>query len=211
MKTFLKTGRANTGISGRSAFTLMELLAVIGIIAILAAIVVGAVGGATTSSKLKRVEASLREIETAIEAYRSAFGSYPPDNPNNPAQPPLYYELVGTTTPSANPGSSFTTLDQRESISSADAQTYLGVPGFVNSTAAKGFLKNLNPKKYRQLPGISADVELLIAPIEGANASDPKFNPWRYVSRNPTNNPGKFDLWAEVRIGGQIRVIGNWK
>lgn len=36
-------------------------------------------------------------------------------------------------------------------------------------------------------------------------------NPWQYVSSNPTNNPGEFDLWAEIVIGDEIVVIGNWE
>ncbi|MCE2825487.1 MAG: type II secretion system GspH family protein [Verrucomicrobium sp.] len=37
-------------------------------------------------------------------------------------------------------------------------------------------------------------------------------NPWRYVSTNPTNNPGGFDLWAEIPVGrDRVKVIGNWK
>jgi len=34
---------------------------------------------------------------------------------------------------------------------------------------------------------------------------------WRYVSSSPTNNPGKFDLWIEVRTKQQSVTIGNWK
>ncbi len=37
-------------------------------------------------------------------------------------------------------------------------------------------------------------------------------NPWRYVSTNPTNNPGSFDLWAEIPVGASgVKIIGNWK
>lgn len=39
----------------------------------------------------------------------------------------------------------------------------------------------------------------------------PGLNPWRYVSTNPTNNPGTFDLWAEIVVRGQIKTFGNWK
>jgi hypothetical protein len=34
---------------------------------------------------------------------------------------------------------------------------------------------------------------------------------WRYVSSSPTNNPGKFDLWIEVKTKRQTVTIGNWK
>lgn len=34
---------------------------------------------------------------------------------------------------------------------------------------------------------------------------------WRYVSSSPANNPGKFDLWIEVKTKSQTVTIGNWK
>ena len=40
--------------------------------------------------------------------------------------------------------------------------------------------------------------------------SNPGLNPWRYVSTNPTNNPGRFDVWAEIREGNRTNIIGNW-
>jgi len=36
-------------------------------------------------------------------------------------------------------------------------------------------------------------------------------SPWRYVSSSPTNNPGKFDLWLELKTKRQTVTIGNWK
>ena len=35
-------------------------------------------------------------------------------------------------------------------------------------------------------------------------------NPWRYVSNNPTNNPGAFDLWVDIVIDGKTNRISNW-
>jgi prepilin-type N-terminal cleavage/methylation domain-containing protein len=40
---------------------------------------------------------------------------------------------------------------------------------------------------------------------------NPGLNPWHYVSSNPTNNPGGYDLWAEYFINGERRIIANWK
>jgi hypothetical protein len=31
------------------------------------------------------------------------------------------------------------------------------------------------------------------------------------VSTQPTNNPNGFDLWADVIIGKQRRLFGNWR
>jgi len=35
-------------------------------------------------------------------------------------------------------------------------------------------------------------------------------NPWRYNSANPTNNPGSYDLWIQLKIGGKTNLISNW-
>jgi hypothetical protein len=35
-------------------------------------------------------------------------------------------------------------------------------------------------------------------------------NPWRYNSSNPTNNPGSYDLWIQLVIGGKSNLICNW-
>jgi len=40
--------------------------------------------------------------------------------------------------------------------------------------------------------------------------TNPGLNPWRYVSTNPTNNPGRFDLWAEIRENNRTNIVGNW-
>jgi prepilin-type N-terminal cleavage/methylation domain-containing protein len=36
-------------------------------------------------------------------------------------------------------------------------------------------------------------------------------NPWHYNVTNPTNNPGEFDLWADIVVGNDFITIGNWK
>jgi prepilin-type N-terminal cleavage/methylation domain-containing protein len=51
-------------------------------------------------------------------------------------------------------------------------------------------------------------------PLEDPNQpipTNPGLNPWHYVSSNPTNNPGTFDLWAEVKVRGKTKIFGNWK
>jgi len=62
----------------RAAFTLIELLIVVGIIAILAAIAVPNFLEAQMRAKIARVRADLRTVATALEAYRTDMGDYPP-------------------------------------------------------------------------------------------------------------------------------------
>ncbi len=60
------------------AFTLIELLIVAGILAILAAIALPNFMAAQARAKSARARSDLRNIATALEAYRTDSGSYPP-------------------------------------------------------------------------------------------------------------------------------------
>ncbi len=61
------------------AFTLIELLIVIAIISILASIAVPNFVHAQVRAKLARVQSDLQTISTALEAYASDVGEYPPN------------------------------------------------------------------------------------------------------------------------------------
>ena len=61
------------------AFTLIELLIVVAIIAILAAIAVPNFLEAQVRSKISRTKADMRSTAVAIEAYRTDYTAYPPD------------------------------------------------------------------------------------------------------------------------------------
>ena len=62
-------------------------------------------------------------------------------------------------------------------------------------------------------------INVLIASVGGPDQTYqplglPDLNPWRYNSSNPTNNPGSYDLWMQLSIGGttnsQTILICNW-
>ena len=183
-----------------SAFTLIEMLVVIAIIGLLAAMVVGGASHFREVSVRARVQTELNQVVSAIESYHKKYGFYPQDNTNNPAYNPLYYEL--TATPLTD------TIDLGE----------MRIKGIVNTgDEAKNAFPNIGieGKNYKWLvdpakldPSTSTNTLVLTAGYKGPEGD---VNPWRYVSKNPTNNTETYDLWAEVLVGNKKIVIGNWK
>lgn len=65
------------------AFTLVELLVAIGIIAVLASLLLTGVMRAVGHGETAAVEANLRTIGMALDAYKQDFGSYPSIDPSD--------------------------------------------------------------------------------------------------------------------------------
>jgi type II secretory pathway pseudopilin PulG len=205
---------------GRLAFTLIELLVTISVIILLAGLTVGVVTRASRSAREARLRAELNHLVTSIESYHQELGSYPPDNPANPAKNPLFYELVGVVVDNAR--GEFRTRDGSEVITSAQAKVKFGVDGFANAvtdpTKVRRFL-DAKASQYAEITTAPDDVEVLVVPMPWPlNAAEhpipekPGLNPWRYLAgQNATNNPDSFDLWAEFVDGKHVRVLGNWR
>lgn len=211
------------------AFTLVEILVVIGIIGILAALALGVGPGVMKKRDRSRVTGELNKLITKIENYHSKFGQYPPSNPSNAVTNQLFYELVGTvySQGATPPGSAtWTTKTGNETISYAGVVNYFGGVAFLNtgtnSGQVKSFYDDIKASHFAELSS-NPDVEVLIGPVRGDKDAAPgaqaaeltatdgrKVNPWRYNSINPTHNPGKYDLWLEVKLGNDIEIIGNW-
>lgn len=240
-------------------FTLIELLVVISIISVLAGFVVGLAPLANRRMKEARVRTELAALVGAIEAYKTKYGVYPPDNYDpvlkrtNPTRNSLFYELTGVLVD--NRLGRLVTADDQVMISPDVFLSHFGREGVLNSapriqgtTAEQAKLdreqkKSLmrlefKPSQYAELfrsrnTSGYTDLEVLAVgfssdasgkkgtgiPWPGAIApnlhpvpTNPGLNPWRYVSTNPTNNPGRFDLWAELPSAKStdVQVIGNW-
>ena len=206
----------------RPAFTLVELLVVMAIIATLAAILFPVFSGIKAKGARSRARAEMVKVVMAIESYKAQMGHYPPDHVTaigvEPLVNALYYELSGTT----NNGADFVTLDGSARISAASVGPMFGQPGIVNCSRAgaddnaqmaQTFLRGFSPSQYFDL---SNNVRLLTCsikwPVANGAAIDgvPEANPWRYVSSKATNNPGQYDLWVDIVVGGKTNRIGNW-
>ena len=202
----------------RRAFTLVEMLVVIAVIATLAAMIFPAFSRIKINAAKQKAQTELKLVASAITDYKHQYGHYPPDNPTNVAVNGLYFELLGTVQKGAN----FETQNGDARILATTVASTFGQGGFVNCTkgggddnvqAAKKFLVELKPAQYGEIaPGI----RLLACSVSwpekfGDGAAGVRtLNPWRYVSSNPTNNPGQFDLWVDIIVGKQTNRISNW-
>jgi hypothetical protein len=181
---------------------------------------------ARVESALPMVCSAIREqrrgLLSAIEAYKAHFGVYPPDHVVS-RQPlvvdavknPLLYELAGVI---YNPTNQVFELGALEPAQANYVKEFFQCDAFKNSGQRPDQLKrflNSNPLPARQLhddPDVFA-VGFTV-PYEGLSPEVHwgfDISPWRYVSSSPTNNPGKFDLWIEVKTKRQMVTIGNWK
>lgn len=142
---------------------------------------------------------------------------------------------VDTTTPA---NSTFKTPDGRLTLNVEAVQEFFGIGGFANigeGAEAKNFLPSITATQTAFLkindPMLAVHTsQILIVPAEAPpgkaipamplpadrfSAQDvegkPKsVNPWRYNASNPSNNPNSYDLWAEIQVGDETIIIGNW-
>ncbi len=197
------TRRASCG------FTVVELLVVISIMGIIAALVVGLAGMASKKRDISNVSNQLAQLVTAIESYKSKVGYYPPDNPAGPGINQLYYELSGTV---YNP-IAWTFQDRDTNILSTNTiATYFGVDGFVNADEivrplVPNFIKAFKTNQWAAINATLPPVYVLRVPVKGPNGA---LITWNYNSTSPTNNPGRFDLWADFPSGTNTVRISNW-
>jgi hypothetical protein len=181
---------------------------------------------AKVNAALPKVCAEVRnqrgKLVNAIEAYKAQFGVYPPDHVLSrqplvvdPVTNTLFYELVGVI---YSPTNKMFQAGGMEAAEEKYVKDFFQIEGFKNcgqtpDTITK-FLK-IEPVPARQLhddPDVFAvgfQVPYVGIPPEVVWEFDA--SPWRYVSSSPTNNPGKFDLWIELKTKYQRVVIGNWK
>ncbi len=181
---------------------------------------------ARVSSATPKVCASIRQqrraLLGAIEAYKAHFGIYPPDHIMSrqplvvdPVNNPLLYELAGVT---FNPTNQMFELGRLEPADAKYVKEFFHCDGFKNcgeqADQVKNFLPgvNLPARQLHDDPDVFAlSFPLYSEPLDPAVMYEMDASPWRYVSTSPTNNPGKFDLWIELKTKTRTVTIGNWE
>jgi len=214
----------------RSAFTLVEMLIVVSIMAILATLMFPALRAVKQNQIRPRARGELVQLETAIHAYQSKFGHYPPDSGAPYLVNQLCYELLGTSASVDSQGKrTYQTLDGgARTIHQDDFPGIFGpgVSGFINcnqpgagdeAPTAMTFLKGLKPAQWLTVTnGSGRHFSMLGLGIGGPSVlsnDDPtpkSINPWRYNSSSPRYNPKSFDLWIDVMVGSKTNRICNW-
>lgn len=222
-----------------AAFTMVELMVVMAVIIIMVSLLIPTIGAIKKRRVITVAQGELNQVATAIESYHAKRGYYPPDNPGNPLLNPLYFELEGTVYDPGNQtfttldGSSRIAVNNvpvlfNNPLLTGFANSSRSKSGSDESAAAVNFLPGLRPVQVGQMtidngqpfnallacsvtwrPDPPAVQELPLTHGNVRNAS-PDLNPWRYVSTNPTNNPGSYDLWVDFPVGTKIYRVSNW-
>ena len=217
-----------------SGFTIIELLVVISIIAVIAALLLPTGAAVKRLATIQNAQAEMAQLETAIDRYKAAYGFYPPDsattynNLSGVSIPinQLFYELKGTVRTNIVVDC-FVLLDGSAQINvnpPNDVNTAFGVNGFMNcnkpgvdesSPQARNFLPDLKPDRIGTVTVNGVTISNLVTSVGGPAAGYKPLdefgvNPWRYNSSSPTNNPGSYDLWVQLVIGGNTNLICNW-
>ncbi len=181
---------------------------------------------AQVDAAIPRVCAEIRKqrrtLVDAIEAYKRHFGAYPPDHVVSrqplivdPVTNTLLYELAGVV---CNPTNSMLQLPGLEAAAQSYVKAFLQCGEFTNCAESADKVKRFLPQDSLPACQLHDDPDVYaLAFAMSAEGLKPEvfwdfaFSPWRYVSSAPTNNPGKFDLWIELRTSKRRLVIGNWK
>ena len=225
----IQFNREPTRAEANSGFSLIELLVVIGVIVLLAALTFPIIGAVRRAQTMSRTRAELAHIETAIEAYKTKLGYYPPDNPLTPAdwtKNQLFFELSGTTVTLDSSGkpSVYQTLDGSASIAVGNFATAFGtgtkVAGFMNCTQpgagddarrATKFLAGLKAAQFLKVESLKTTV--LGVSMSGwpvLTGQTGEIVPYGYNSSNPQHNPKSFDLWVDIYVDGKTNRVNNW-
>lgn len=192
-----------------------------------------------TRAELGRLDLAIRDYKSHFGFYPPDNVIKPEDLTQDPVVNQLYYELSGAVYDVGGDEYEANGAPEGQKIGRTQYRVAFGngnLAGVYNSSASrantKNFLKGGHSTQTQRVtlnmyPAVSPfTYTALVAPVAWPARSD-KFdppykkyssdpavlaiNPWHYNSTNPTNNPGEFDLWADIVVGDDLITIGNWK
>jgi hypothetical protein len=162
-------------------------------------------------------------LMAAIEGYKRALNSYPPDHLLSQAPPAvdaatnqLLYELLGTLYNSTNDTFYPSGFPQIRGI---DAKRFFNTPRFKNSGEDTGtighFLKASDMGATIAITERPDTVALLSfwpawQGVEPDLYQQIDIGTWCYNSSAPAHNPGGYDLWIQIRTPLTNIIIANW-
>lgn len=194
---------------------------------------------ARTRAELARLDLAIRDYKARFGFYPPDNVIKPEDLTQNPVVNQLYYELSGAVFNPGNEMYQANGASLDETIQRTDYRVAFGsgnLAGIYNSSVSaantRNFLKGARANQTRRItlnnypPFAAFTYTALVVPVDWP-VRNPKYepplkpystdllvqaiNPWHYNSTNPTNNPGEFDLWADIVVGNDFITIGNWK
>jgi hypothetical protein len=153
-----------------------------------------------------------------IESYKSHFGFYPPlltpTGTNRGLLNPLCYELLGVRFNAQT--AQFFIPTSKDGVSVDEAKKYFNMSSFSNCLPFPNWPTNFLANRPIPTTQLLKDGDLFGVGLGYADFlpselwEDFDFSAWRYVTNPAEHNPGKFDLWIDVKVAGKHFTIGNW-
>lgn len=213
----------------RQPLSLKQMLGVMALLFLMGAGVYGVGLGATTvwhrhllggsiPAALAGVRTQRDQLLGIIEGYKAQFGYYPPlltgPGPARGVVNPLYYELQGAQFDPRT--AAFYVRTIKEGLALEEVRKHLNMSSFSNCAPFIPRPTNFLANRALAVEAMSEGSELLGVGLAYTEFTpqpfwgDYQFTAWRYATNPAQHNPGKFDLWVEIKVAGKHFTIGNW-
>ena len=167
---------------------------------------------------LAGARAQRETLVSLIETYKSRFGYYPPlltaAGPDRGVLNPLCYELLGARFDPKN--AQFYIPVTKDGLSRDEVEKYFNMRSFSNSLVFPSLPLNLLANRSLSVAPLTPGSDLFGVGLAYTDFTpepfwyDYAFSAWRYLTNPARHNPGRFDLWIEIKVAGKQFSIGNW-
>ena len=153
-----------------------------------------------------------------IESYKSRFGYYPPlftaAGLDRGVINPLCYELMGARFEAKT--RQFYIPATKDGLSVDVVENYFHMHSFSNCLVFPRLPTNFLANQPLSVSPLTQDGEIFGVGLGYTDFTPEGFwddfqvSPWRYVTNPAEHNPGKFDVWVDIKVAGKHFRIGNW-